>query len=159
MNFTDEQKSAVVDWLGQGRSLSDIQQALKVDFNLTITYMELRFMVDDLEIPLSEDTSEDVADAGEDLADAGEDAADAVLEPEPVLDPSGVQIDVDALVLPGALVSGSVTFSDGESLKWQLAATGQLGLIPGDNPDYRPSPEDVQSFQEQLEEVLRSKGY
>lgn len=152
MNFTDEQKSAVVDWLGQGRSLSDIQQALKVDFNLTITYMELRFMVDDLEIPLSEDTSEDPADASED-------AADAVLEPEPVLDPSGVQIDVDALVLPGALVSGSVTFSDGESLKWQLAATGQLGLIPGDNPDYRPSPEDVQSFQEQLEEVLRSKGY
>lgn len=152
MNFTDEQKSAVVDWLGHGRSLSDIQQALKVDFNLTITYMELRFMVDDLEIPLSEDTSEDPADASED-------AADAVLEPEPVLDPSGVQIDVDALVLPGALVSGSVTFSDGESLKWQLAATGQLGLIPGDNPDYRPSPEDVQSFQEQLEEVLRSKGY
>lgn len=152
MNFTDEQKSAVVDWLGQGRSLSDIQQSLKVDFNLKITYMELRFMVDDLEIPLSEDTSEDPADAGED-------AADAVLEPEPVLDPSGVQIDVDALVLPGALVSGSVTFSDGESLKWQLAATGQLGLIPGDNPDYRPSPEDVQSFQEQLEEVLRSKGY
>ena len=152
MNFTDEQKSAVVDWLGQGRSLSDIQQALKVDFSLTITYMELRFMVDDLEIPLSEDTSEDPADTCED-------AADAVLEPEPVLDPSGVQIDVDALVLPGALVSGSVTFSDGESLKWQLAATGQLGLIPGDNPDYRPSPEDVQSFQEQLEEVLRSKGY
>jgi hypothetical protein len=152
MNFTDEQKSAVVDWLGQGRSLSDIQQALKVDFNLTITYMELRFMVDDLEIPLSEDTSEDPADTGED-------AADAVLEPKPVLDPSGVQIDVDALVLPDALVSGSVTFSDGESLKWQLAATGQLGLIPGDNPDYRPSPEDIQSFQEQLEEVLRSKGY
>jgi hypothetical protein len=152
MKFTDEQKSAVVEWLGQGRSLSDIQQALKVDYDLTITYMELRFMVDDLEIPLNEDPVEDPVDASED-------ASEAVLEPEPVLDLSGVQIDVDALVLPGALVSGSVTFSDGESLKWQLAATGQLGLIPGDNPDYRPSPEDVQSFQEQLEEVLRSKGY
>lgn len=152
MKFTDKQKSAVVEWLGQGRSLSDIQQALKVDYDLTITYMELRFMVDDLEIPLNEDPVEDPVDASED-------ASEAVLEPEPVLDPSGVQIDVDALVLPGALVSGSVTFSDGESLKWQLAATGQLGLIPGDNPDYRPSPEDVQSFQEQLEEVLRSKGY
>lgn len=152
MKFTDEQKSAVVDWLGQGRSLSDIQQALKVDYDLTITYMELRFMVDDLEIPLSEGPAEDPVDASED-------ASEAVLEPEPVLDPNGVQIDVDALVLPGALVSGSVTFSDGESLKWQLAATGQLGLIPGDNPDYRPAPEDIQSFQEQLEEVLRSKGY
>ena len=152
MKFTDEQKSAVVEWLGQGRSLSDIQQALKVDYDLTITYMELRFMVDDLEIPLNEDPVEDPVDASED-------ASEAVLEPEPVLDPIGVQVDVDALLLPGALVSGSVTFSDGESLKWQLAATGQLGLIPGDNPDYRPSPEDVQSFQEQLEEVLRSKGY
>jgi hypothetical protein len=152
MKFTDEQKSAVVEWLGQGRSLSDIQQALKVDYDLTITYMELRFMVDDLEIPLCEDPVEDPVDASED-------ASEAVLEPEPVLDPNGVQIDVDALVLPGALVSGSVTFSDGESLKWQLAATGQLGLIPGDNPDYRPAPEDIQSFQEQLEEVLRSKGY
>ena len=29
------------------------------------------------------------------------------------------------------LWSVDVTFSDGESLKWQLAATGQLGLIPG----------------------------
>ena len=107
MKFTDEQKSAVVEWLGQGRSLSDIQQALKVDYDLTITYMELRFMVDDLEIPLCEDPVEDPVDASED-------ASEAVLEPEPVLDPSGVQIDVDALVLPGALVSGSVTFRMGK---------------------------------------------
>lgn len=152
MKFTDEQTSAVVDWLGQGRSLSDIQQALKVDYNLTLTYMELRFMVDDLEIPLNGDEAQ-ASDA------TSEEASETVLEPEPVLEQSGVQIDVDALVLPGALVSGSVTFSDGESLKWQLAATGQLGLIPGDNPDYRPSPEDIQSFQDQLEDVLRSKGY
>jgi hypothetical protein len=152
MKLTDEQTSAVVDWLGQGRSLSDIQQALKVDYNLIITYMELRFLVDDLEIPLGDDGAQ-TSDA------ASEEASEAVLEPEPVLEQSSVQIDVDALVLPGALVSGSVTFSDGESLKWQLAATGQLGLIPGDNPDYRPSPEDIQSFQDQLEDVLRSKGY
>lgn len=152
MKLTDEQKSAVVDWLGQGRSLSDIQQALKVDHNVKMTYMELRFMVDDLEIPLSEDVVE-TPEA------TSEEASEAVIEPEPVLDQSRVQIDVDALVLPGALVSGTVTFSDGESLKWQLAATGQLGLIPGDNPDYRPAPEDIQSFQDQLEDVLRSKGY
>ena len=109
-------------------------------------------MVDDLDIPLKGDEAQ-ASDA------ASEEASETVLEPEPVLEQSGVQIDVDALVLPGALVSGSVTFSDGESLKWQLAATGQLGLIPGDNPDYRPSPEDIQSFQDQLEDVLRSKGY
>ena len=59
---------------------------------------------------------------------------------------------------PGSLVSGTVRFSDGVSLGWQLSASGQLGLIPGEDPEYRPDPEDVQSFQTQLEEVLRKKG-
>ena len=72
---------------------------------------------------------------------------------------TAVGVGVDAIMRPGALVSGTVKFSDGVSLGWQLGASGQLGLIPGDDPDYRPSPEDVQSFQTQLEEVLRKKGY
>jgi hypothetical protein len=70
-----------------------------------------------------------------------------------------VTVDVDAIPRPGSLVNGTVVFSDGVSLGWQLSAAGQLGLIPGDDPEYRPSPEDVQSFQSQLEEVLRKKGF
>ena len=122
MKFTDEQTSAVVDWLGQGRSLSRHQQALKVDYNLTLTYMELRFLVDDLEIPLV--MMAQISDA------TSEEVSEAVLEPEPVLEQSGVHIDVDALVLPGLW---SVEVSHFQMVKawWQLAATGQLGLIPG----------------------------
>ena len=68
-------------------------------------------------------------------------------------------VDVDAVIRPGSLVSGTVTFSDGETLGWQLTSAGQLGLIPGDNPEYRPSNEDVQSFQSQLQTILQQKGF
>ena len=71
----------------------------------------------------------------------------------------GVIVDVDAVIRPGSLVSGNVRFSDGVSLGWQLTSTGQLGLIPGDDPEYRPSNEDLQDFQTQLQEVLKEKGF
>jgi hypothetical protein len=57
------------------------------------------------------------------------------------------------------LVSGNVRFGDGVALGWQLTSTGQLGLIPGDDPEYRPSNEDLQAFQTQLQEILKEKGF
>ena len=147
MDLTESQKTTVGQWVSAGQSIADIQRQLSDQFKLSMTYMEVRFLVDDLNIIFEEPEPE---------LDEAE-----VEEPE-VVDESangGVVLDVDALMLPGALVSGSVTFSDGVSLKWQLSVEGQLGLIPGDDPAYRPNPEDVQSFQMQLEEVLRSKGY
>ena len=63
------------------------------------------------------------------------------------------------MIRPGSLVSGNVRFSDGVALGWQLTSTGQLGLIPGDDPEYRPSNEDLQAFQTQLQEVLKEKGF
>ena len=32
-------------------------------------------------------------------------------------------------------------------------------LDSGDDPDYRPQPEDVEAFQTQLQKVLQEKGY
>lgn len=152
MDLSDSQKNAVAQWVKDGQSLADVQRNLLEQYQLSMTYMDVRFLVDDLNVIFEEPEPEvEETEAGE----------PKVEEPE-VVDAggsAGVVVDVDAIMQPGTLVSGTVTFSDGESLKWQLSATGQLGLIPGDNPDYRPAPEDVQSFQTQLEEVLRSKGY
>lgn len=118
-----------------------------------MTYMDVRFLVDDLDIAVVEAEDEAVEEAAE------AEPADAEVVDAPGEGPGAVTVDVDAIMRPGSLVSGTVQFSDGVSLGWQLSATGQLGLIPGDDPEYRPSPEDVQSFQSQLEEVLRQKGY
>ncbi|HBR92845.1 MAG TPA: hypothetical protein DEA90_01625 [Opitutae bacterium] len=153
MQLTDEQKSSVTQWVQAGRSLADVQRSLLEEFEISMTYMDVRFLVDDLDIAVVEDEPE----AGEDAADAETENAEAELVDEG--GDGSVFVDVDAIMRPGALVSGTVKFSDGVSLGWQLSAAGQLGLIPGDDPEYRPSPEDVQSFQAQLEDVLRKKGF
>ncbi len=151
MELSDTQKATITQWIQEGRSLAEVQRLLREEFEISMTYMDVRFLVDDLDIAVVEEEDE-----------AGEDAEDAETTDPEIVDQAGdgtVSVDVDAIVRPGALVSGTVQFSDGVSLGWQLSAAGQLGLIPGDDPDYRPSPEDVQAFQTQLEEVLRQKGF
>lgn len=155
MELSDAQKASVTQWVQEGRSLADVQRGLREEFDISMTYMDVRFLVDDLDIEVVE--AEPEADEPEE-AKGGAEAADAEIVDEGGAAGS-VSVDVDAIMRPGSLVSGTVVFSDGVSLGWQLSATGQLGLIPGDDPEYRPSPEDVESFQMQLEEVLRKKGY
>lgn len=161
MELTDAQKAAITQWIQEGRSLADVQRSLREDFEVSITYMDVRFLVDDLDIAVFEEEPEasELSEAPE--VASGEDTATEPTEAELVDDVSNgaVTVDVDAIPRPGSLVNGTVVFSDGVSLGWQLSAAGQLGLIPGDDPEYRPSPEDVQSFQSQLEEVLRKKGF
>ena len=161
MELTDAQKAAITQWIQEGRSLADVQRSLREDFEISITYMDVRFLVDDLDIAVFEEEPEasELSEAPEVVS--GEDTTTEPTEAELVDDVSNgaVTVDVDAIPRPGSLVNGTVVFSDGVSLGWQLSAAGQLGLIPGDDPEYRPSPEDVQSFQSQLEEVLRKKGF
>ena len=167
MILSDTQKSTVAEWVQDGRSLADVQRLLREDFNISLTYMDVRFLVDDLDVSLPEPKPEAVLEP-ESVASSesvqGADSPDGeVIDPEIIGDnnsgESSVSVDVDAIMRPGSLVSGTVRFSDGVSLGWQLSANGQLGLIPGDDPDYRPDPLDVQSFQTQLEDVLRKKGF
>ena len=158
MELSDAQKAAVTQWIQEGSSLADVQRSLREDFEISITYMDVRFLVDDLDIAVAEEEPEP-PELSE--VEAVEDATAETAEAELVDEGSNcaVTVDVDAIMRPGSLVSGTVVFSDGVSLGWQLSAAGQLGLIPGDDPEYRPNPEDVQSFQSQLEEVLRKKGF
>ena len=158
MELSDAQKAAVTQWIQEGSSLADVQRSLREDFEISITYMDVRFLVDDLDIAVAEEEPEP-PELSE--VEAAKDATAEPVEAELVDEGSNcaVTVDVDAIMRPGSLVSGTVVFSDGVSLGWQLSAAGQLGLIPGDDPEYRPNPEDVQSFQSQLEEVLRKKGF
>ncbi|MFP4156717.1 MAG: hypothetical protein ACLFU4_03780 [Opitutales bacterium] len=153
MELTESQKNTVIDWVQAGRSLADVQRLLREEFKISMTYMDVRFLIDDLDITLVEASADE-----EDSADTAKpaEAADAEL----VDDGGGVTVDVDAVMRPGALVSGTAKFSDGKSLGWQLSASGQLGLVPDENdPEYRPSSEDLQDFQVKLQEVLKQKGF
>ena len=48
MDLTEEQKSVVSQWVAEGESIAKIQNLLKEQFNLGFTYMDVRFLVDDL---------------------------------------------------------------------------------------------------------------
>ncbi|MDC3132172.1 hypothetical protein OA542_00355 [Opitutae bacterium] len=151
MDLTNEQKSVVSQWVSEGESIAKIQNLLKENFNLGLTYMDVRFLVDDLGVVYK--------DSNETLGDEDDTESEIEEITKESSDPSGVTVDVDSVIRPGSLVSGNVRFSDGKILGWQLTSSGQLGLIPDDDTEYRPSNEDLQSFQTQLQDVLKEKGF
>ena len=81
-------------------------EKLSDDFGIVMTYMDVRFLVDDLNLDLIDEEDEEAADA-----DEHSDADDRAPSPEDSLDDSagGVQVELDTVTPPGAMASGSVT--------------------------------------------------
>lgn len=143
--LSEEQKSSLKQWAAEGASIADLQKRMKDDLGISITYMDARFLVLDLGIEIVEATKEEKKPAEE------------IPAPAPV--PTGaVTVDIDNISLPGAMISGKVTFSDGETGIWMLDQYGRPGLDT-DTPGYRPSQEDIMEFQKQLSELIRKNGY
>ena len=67
-------------------------------------------------------------------------------------------MSVDQITRPGAIVSGKVTFSDGQTADWYLDQTGRLGVVPKQQ-GYKPSAADVQQFQLALQQEVAKLGY
>jgi hypothetical protein len=155
MELTDEQKQTVSQWVSEGQSLSDIQSGIQSSFGISMTYMDVRFLVLDLGV--------DVQDKPE--PSPPPEAVTALPPPMPGADPApagaplgGVQVEIDRVTKPGSVVSGQATFSDGVTATWFVDQLGRLALDPG-TPDYKPSPEDIQAFQEQLRSELAKRGF
>lgn len=151
--LTDLQKKQVAAWVGEGLSLAQIQTKIAEDFGVSMTYMDVRFLVDDLNLDLrdaAEETPAPAADVPAESASAGVPAPDAV----PAA--GGVSVSLDAVQAPGVLASGDVTFSDGVRGKWFYDSRG-LGL-EGFPEGYRPPQADVPEFQKKLVAELRKQG-
>ena len=50
MNLTDEQRQRVAAWIAQGAKLSEVQSRLAEELGIKLTYMDTRFLVDDLKL-------------------------------------------------------------------------------------------------------------
>ncbi|MGV3533175.1 MAG: hypothetical protein ACO1QR_12455 [Chthoniobacteraceae bacterium] len=169
MQLDDAQKQQVSTWIEEGASLSEVQNRLEQEFGIRLTYMDVRFLVGDLQLtpkdpepPAAERPEETVADVPAPAAPGalGEDAfppADEILPPDGA--PSGaVKLAVDQITRPGALISGKATFSDGKKADWSLDQFGRLGMVP-EVEGYRPPESDVIEFQKALEKELMKLGY
>jgi hypothetical protein len=140
--LSTEQVASLHQWAAEGASMYDLQRKVKEEFDISLTYMDTRFMVLDLGINLLEAAVEEPKKE----------------EEKPAPTPTGkVSVTMDTLALPGALVSGKVEFSDGETAIWMLDQSGRPGLDP-DTAGYRPSQPDIVEFQKQLRSLLESSG-
>ncbi|MGF1447899.1 MAG: hypothetical protein ACFB20_00625 [Opitutales bacterium] len=169
MDLTEEQKAAVAGWVRAGASLSDVQKRLAENFDVSMTYMDVRFLVDDLDLDLTDPdagSSEVEAASPAETTDPSPaaDVASETVEPE-LLDETdaaggAVSVSVDRVQRPGAVVSGSVRFSDGVNAQWQVDQFGQLGIIPPEGQSgYRPSEGDLREFQMALQREMQKQGF
>ena len=175
----DRQKNAVRKWAAEGAGLSEIQRRIKDEFGISMTYMDVRFLMLDIDAVVKDKPepktpppapSAASADAGEAPRQDGEGALDdnladgaAPAAGEEGYTPPGmdgdVKVELDRVVRAGALASGSVTFSDGVTGSWYLDRMGRLGLTKVSKPDYQPSREDLEAFQMALQDKLAQGGY
>ena len=176
MSLTPEQTTAVTAWVAAGDNLSAILKKLIEQFKVSMTYRDVRFLVDDLNLALKDAApkvdASDVTKAqpaapgkkappGPD-ADAA-DAADGDFPESPEDLPAGatnVAVTLDKVVLtPGALASGEVTFSDGVTGKWIVDNQGRPGFTKISKPGYRPTPADGEAFMRELSAALQKRGF
>ncbi|OQC15169.1 MAG: hypothetical protein BWX73_01461 [Lentisphaerae bacterium ADurb.Bin082] len=165
-----ERDTLIMTKLNEGMSLSDVQKILAQDYNIRMTYLELRLLADDLAVnwekldkpkpapqpaeqavtPEEDDESFD-EDDDEDLDD-DEDFE----EEEEVAEPGAVKVTIDPAPRPGMILSGMVRFASGIRAGWMMDRRGRLNLdLPDDGP--QPSQEDLQGFQEELRRVMQQK--
>jgi len=162
MQLTDEQKQKVTSWIEAGSKLSEIQDRLDKELGLRLTYMDVRLLVDDLK--LTPKDAEPPQPAAQPAAPAPAEAPAAEAAPvedetpSPLAEGGGkVSVSVDQLARPGAMVSGKVTFSDGQKAEWYMDQYGRLGLSPAQQ-GYRPPQSDIADFQMALDRELAKMG-
>ena len=188
MSLTPEQKLSVSSWVAAGDNLSAVQKKITEQFKVSMTYRDVRFLVDDLNLELKDpapkvDASDvsktpppvakaprpsaqhaGTADAAAELptdlpADAEAELADEGIDDLPP-GASSVSVEVDKVTLiPGALAAGTVTFSDGVTGKWVIDQQYRPGVTEISQPGYRPTPADSQAFMQQLSAQLQKRGF
>jgi hypothetical protein len=162
--LTPAQISKVSQWVADGSTLSVIQGRLSTELGISMTFLDVRFLVDDLNLTLQEKeepkkAEEPVAEEAAPADAAGLDATQPAAPADAVpAGPSNVTVEIDALARAGTMVSGTVTFSDGQLADWYIDMEGRPGVVPR-VPGYRPSQPDIVDFQTKLDQVLRQAGY
>jgi hypothetical protein len=176
MNLSEQQKQAIREWVASGASLSDVQRNLKSEFGIAMTYIDVRLLVLDLGAAVKDkpeatpaktmlapqprnEESGTTVDLDEEMSAGNEEMPldDGMPEEQEGMG-GGVTLTMDSLVVPGSMVSGTVTFSDGTKARWLIDQQGRFGIDP-ETQGYRPSPADMQEFQMQLRVELQRKGY
>ncbi len=170
MKLDEKQKEQVAGWLRDGAGLAEVQKRVESEFGVSATYMEVKFLVSDLDLtpkdPEPEQPAEPAMPAPQAAKVASVDGpAEEVdfdtLPPDdgdvPGAGAGNVSVEVDQLARPGSMISGKVTFSNGKTSEWMLDQMGRLGVVPAED-GYKPTQLDLQQFQTVLQSELQKMG-
>lgn len=140
-----ERDQFIAEQLNNGVKLADIQTRLEKEFDVRLTYMELRLIAADLEVNWQKQTP----------AKVEETVVTVVPDKVPC---ETAQVTVSKIAKPGTMVNGEVTFKSGNRAEWWIDSQGRPGINPLEGYD-RPEQEDIQDFSVQLQTVLSQQPY
>ena len=161
-----EIKRFMAEQLQQGLSLSEIQQLVNDKFKVKMTYMDIPILASELDTidwkaldpraqaEAAKKAKEEAEAKAAEAAAPGPEAADAV--PGAAAAPAGqgsTVVELSKIARPGMMLSGTVKFASGSTAEWYVDNMGRLGLenLKGE----KPTPEDIEAFQVELENVAR----
>ena len=136
-----EQLECVRAWAAQGVDLNGIQKKLREECGVHLTYMEVRFLLLDhgIEIAMESESAPEADAPQPDMA------PDVPSDVEDGANNGKVRVTVDDL---------QAEFPGGASGAWQI---DQLGRFGWSQLTGRPSPQEMQDFQQELTSML-SRG-
>lgn len=154
MELSDSQKEVISGWVADGFKLGDIQRRLGEAFGISLTYMETRFLLDDLNLDLISQPKTVDSELSQAVREGEEGEDFAAATPER----GKVMVSLHRINRPGAVAGGKVTFSDGNTAEWALDQIGRL-VLNAEKDGYQPTEGDLEKFQKELSAILQNRGY
>lgn len=143
-------KEILAALLAEGVSLSEAQNQINQTLKLQLTFMDIRIIASTLDVDWKKGDPHPIKNEDEKTEDepVQEKTAD-----ETENNTGKTVVEISKLVRPGMALSGSVKFASGSTADWYLDHTGRLGLenLLGE----KPTQEDIQLFQMELERAIR----
>ncbi len=139
MSLTPEQKTAVSSWVAAGDNLSAVQKKLIEQFKVSLTYRDVRFLVDDLNLELKDPAPKvDTSDVSKTPPPAEKPpAAEKPVEKKSLLDKAKEKLDLGKDTPADADASADAELADGDLEDLPAGAStvtvsvDKITLIPG----------------------------
>ncbi len=142
-DLTPEQVATIRSWAEAGLDLNAIQKKLHEELQLKLTFMDTRFLLQDLDIVIKQ---------SEPVKAPEESAVDPVPAPAPQM--AKTQVTVDEVTPPHSVMAGKVLFRSGAQGVWNFDRTGRLNWEPTIG---EPTDDDLREFETELQGLIRSR--
>ncbi len=142
-DLSPEQVAAIRGWAEDGLDLNAIQKKLHEELQLKLTFMDTRFLLQDLNITIKQP---------EPAPQEPTQAEAPMPAPAPLI--GKTQVTVDEVTPPHAVIAGKVMFRSGAQGVWEFDRSGRLNWEPTMG---EPTGDDLREFETELQAVLRSR--